>query len=86
MAHQRLADGQQQKQDETGFGQCNQQFAGRGLAGLAERRIQNEQRYDRQVLKQENADNAAAVLSVEFESLREHLGEDCGRRHGKYTA
>ena len=46
------ADDQQEEQHETGFGQCNQQFARHGLAALAERRIQNEQGHDSEVLEQ----------------------------------
>ncbi len=68
--HQFLAEEQQQRQQQHCFAaspsQRRQQVAGM----LTERRYDNQQRHQRQVLKQQNADDAASVLGFQLHSFR----------------
>jgi hypothetical protein len=49
---------------------------------VAQRRDQHQQRHHGQILEQQHAHHAAAVLALQLEPLGHQLDDDGGRRHG----
>jgi hypothetical protein len=85
-AHHALAADQQHREQrrrlQAGEPQLARQFGRR----RAERRDQHQQRHHGQVLEQQHAHHAAAVLGLELEPLGEHLDDDRRAAHRQRAA
>ena len=85
-AHQLLTEEQQQHQHQCGFDGRPAQRGRQLFRALRQRRDHDDQRDHGQVLEQQDADAAPAVLAFQLEPFGEHLRDDGGRRHGQRAA
>ena len=85
-AHHDLPADQQHRQQDAGLQRRQRELAQQRLGRRAERRDQHQQRHHRQVLEQQHAHDAAAVLGLELEPLGHQLDDDRGAAHRKRAA
>ena len=80
-AHQPLAGEKQQREHDRGLDEGEREVEQHLLARRRERRHDDEQRHDGEILREEYAEYVAAVRRVEFRALGEEPREHRRRRH-----
>jgi hypothetical protein len=80
-----LSGPNENRQHQRGLGGRGEQRFRQVDAGLRERREENQAGHDGDVLEQQHAHGLASRARVQFETFREHLGDDGGggHRHGQ---
>ncbi|KAF1060876.1 MAG: hypothetical protein GAK39_06079 [Variovorax sp.] len=82
-AHHARAAIEQHADQQAGLEQREAQRLGQRLGRRAQRGDQHQQRHHRQVLEQQHAHHALAVLALELEPLGHQLDHDGGAAHGE---
>ena len=85
-AHHVLAAHQQQRQQHGGLQRGQAEGAGHVAGRCVQRRDQHQQRHHGQILEQQHAHHAAAVLAFQLQPLGHHLHDDGGAGHGHRAA
>ena len=85
-AQQYLSEREQQCENEDGLESSPGKILNNVRTGIRERRNQNQQRHDRQILKQQDAGDPASVFAFKFEFFCQQLEHDGRGRHGQCAA
>ena len=82
-AHQALPARKQEADQDDRFEQGHPNGRHHLLGWRAQRRDEHEQGHDGQILKQQDAHDAPAMLAVELDAVRQQLDHKCGAAHGR---
>ncbi len=85
-AHRPLSEDEDDAQGDRGLGGRDPELTPQVRVAGGERRHGDEERDDREILKEQRSHHVAAVRGIKLHALGEHLGNDRRRAHGQCAA